>query len=209
MPIVIDYINERILFTSPTTEVDGQTLHDYVQDEAASPVGMGQPWIDQADPQDDTEILYPDGKIEDPNNPGVYSQIILRLNSRWQMQFWGGSGYTRVYGAKIVGGVAGEVLKATGTAGDITVLESPVDGLTVVSGSGVTEQDKIDIGVAVWAALQSANKDAGSMGEAVETLSILTGNKVIRVGDVLTFYEANGIDVFRQYNVANGGRIEV
>ena len=91
MAIVIDYVNELILFTSPTVEVDGQTLHDFVQDEAASPVGMGQPWIDQSDPQDDTEILYPDGKIEDPNNPGVFSQIILRLNSRWQMQFWGGS----------------------------------------------------------------------------------------------------------------------
>ena len=65
MAILIDYVNELLLFTSPTVEVDGQTLHDYVQDESASPVGMGQPWIDQADPQDDTEILYPDGKIED------------------------------------------------------------------------------------------------------------------------------------------------
>lgn len=151
MAIVLDYVNELILFTSPTTEVDGQTLHDFVQDEAASPVGMGQPWINQADPQDDTEILYPDGKIEDPSNPGVFSQIILRLNSRWQMQFWGGSGYTRVYGAKIVGGLGGEVMKATGTAGDITVLESPVDGVTVATGSGVTEQDKTDIIDGVWA----------------------------------------------------------
>ena len=150
MAIIIDYVKELILFTSPTTEVDGQTLHDFIQDEAASPIGMGQPWIDQADPQNDTEILYPDGKIEDPSNPGVFSQIILRLNDRWQMQFWGGSGYTRIFGAKFVGGVGGEVMKATGTAGDITVLESPVDGVTVVSGSGVTEQDKTDIINGVW-----------------------------------------------------------
>ena len=104
--------------------------------------------------------LYPDGKIEDPGNPGVYSQIILRLNSRWQMQFFGGSGYTRIYGAKFVGGVGGEVIKASGTAGDITVLESPVDGVTVATGSGVTEQDKIDISDAVWEALLDGSEEA-------------------------------------------------
>ncbi len=133
MPIVLDYVNERILFTSPTTSVDGQTIHDFVQDEGISPVGSLHPWFSQADPNNDTEILYPDGKIEDPGNPGVFSQIILRLNARWQMQFFGGSGYTRIFGAKFVGGLGGEVMKATGTAGDITVLESPVDGVTVAT----------------------------------------------------------------------------
>ena len=136
MPIVIDYENEIITITSPTTEVDGQTLHDQVQDEAASPEGSLHPYISQSDPNADTEILYPDGKIEDPGNPGVFSQIILRLNARWQIQFWGGSGYTRIFGAKFVGGLGGQVMKATGTAGDITVLESPVDGVTVATESG-------------------------------------------------------------------------
>jgi len=144
MAIVIDYVNELILVTSPTTEIAGQDLHDFVQDEQASPIGMGQPWIDQADPNLDTEIIYPDGKIEDPSQPGVYSQIILRLNPRWQIQFWGGSGYTTLFGAKIVGGLNNQPFKATGTAGDITVLISPVDGVTVVSGSGLSvEQDAL------------------------------------------------------------------
>jgi len=150
MPIALDYVNELILITSPTTEVDGQTLHDFVQDQGVTPEGSLHPYIDQADVNADTEILYPDGKIEDPGNPGIFSQIILRLNARWQIQFWGSSGYTRIYGAKFVGGVAGQVMKATGTAGDITVLESPVDGVTVAVGSGVTEQDKLDIADRVW-----------------------------------------------------------
>ena len=136
MPIVLDYVNELILITSPDTEVDGQTLHDFVQDAAASPEGALHPYINQADPQADTEILYPDGKIEDAANPGVFSQIILRLNARWQIQFWAASGYTRIFGAKFVGGVAGQVMKATGTANDITVLESPVDGVIVATAGG-------------------------------------------------------------------------
>jgi hypothetical protein len=150
MPIVLDYVNEIIQITSPDTEVDGQTLHDFVQDAAATPEGSLHPYIDQADPQADTEILYPDGKIEDPGNPGVFSQIILRLNERWQIQFWGGSGYTRIFGAKFVGGVGGEVIKATGTAGDITVLESPVDGVTVAGGSGLSPGDVDTIAEGIW-----------------------------------------------------------
>tara|TARA_R110000772_G_C13310328_1_gene440487 strand:+ start:3745 stop:4239 length:495 start_codon:yes stop_codon:yes gene_type:complete len=157
MPIVLDYVNELILITAPTTEVDGQTLHDYVQDEAASPIGSLHPYINQDDPQNDTEILYPDGKIEDSNNPGVFSQIILRLNARWQIQFWGGSGYTRIFGAKFVGGVIGQVMKATGVGGDITVLESPVDG-TIVANSGTWSATEKDQSLA-WARKASDNAE--------------------------------------------------
>ena len=129
MPLQVDWYNQRIEITSPTTEVSGQVLHDFIEDQMSSPWGLAT-----------DDIIQPEGKIEDPSNPGVYSQIIILLNSPWQLQFWGGSGYTRIYGAKIVGGLADEVLKATGTAGDITVLESPVDGVTVAvdSGSGLT-----------------------------------------------------------------------
>jgi len=140
VPIEIDYYNNLIKITSPDTSVDLQTLHDFIEDERtlAGPVGLAH-----------EDIITPEGKIEDPTNPGVYSQIILVLKSPWQIQFWGGSGYTRVYGGKLVGGLSDEPFKATGTAGDITVLESPVDGLTVVSGSGVTQQDIDDIADAV------------------------------------------------------------
>jgi len=138
MPIVLDYVNELILITSPTTEIDGQTLHDFVQDAGVNPVGSLHPYINQADVNQDSEILYPDGKIPDPDDPLLFSQIILRVNARWQIQFWGGSGYTRIFGAKFVGGVSGQVMKATGVGGDITVLQSPVDGLTIATGGGST-----------------------------------------------------------------------
>lgn len=37
----------------------------------------------------------------------------------------------------------------------------------------------------------------------------LTGNKVTKVGDVITIYENNGTSVWRRYNLANGGRVQV
>ena len=133
MPLEIDWYNQIIKVTSPQTEVDMQTLADFIEDEMASPIGLGY-----------SAIIQPEGKIEDENNPGVYSQIIVIFNTPWQLQFWGGSGYTRVYGGKLIGGLDGKPFKATGTAGDITVLESPVDGITVVVDSGgITDKDEI------------------------------------------------------------------
>jgi len=142
MPLVIDNFNKLLKITSPDTEYDLQTLHDEVQDWLASPVGM----VNDGSWDQRGEIFKPEGKIEDPSNPGVFSQIILILNPEWQIQFWGGSGYTRLFGGKLVGGVADQPVKATGTANDITVLESPVDGVTVATGSGLlpSEQTQLD-----------------------------------------------------------------
>lgn len=137
MPLLIDSFNKILSLTSPTTQYDLQTLHDEVQDFLASPLGAVEDGV-AAQWDAKGEIFKPEGKIEDPTNPGVFSQIILLLNPEWQIQFWGGSGYTRIFGGKLVGGVGDEPFKATGTAGDITVLESPVDGVTVEVGSGLS-----------------------------------------------------------------------
>lgn len=142
MPLAIDYFNNIVAVTEPTISVDAQVLHDFIEDEMASPVGLVS---DGANASFLGDILKPEGKIEDENNPGIFSQIILVFNPEWQVQFWQGSGYTRIFGGKIVGGLNGQPMKASGAAGDITVLESPVDGLTIATGSGVTDQDKIDI----------------------------------------------------------------
>ena len=180
----MDYANKLILVTSPTTEVDAQTLHDFVEDELAKPPGLQYP-------DDENPILKPEGKIEDPSNPGIFSQIILILNSLWQIQFWGGSGYTRIYGGKIVGGVSDQPLKATGTAGDISVLESPVDGVYV----------KVDVD-----AIKAVSDD---IYDIVVDILKLTGNKVTRSGDVITIYEDDAITPWRQYNLANRERIQI
>jgi len=136
MGLQIDWYNQIVEVTSPTVTMDAQVLHDFIEDQMVTPRGMAE-----------SDIILPEGKIEDPGNPGVFSQIIMQFNSPWQVQFWGGSGYTRIYGGKLVGGLGNEPMKATGTAGDITVLESPVDGLVVSTGTtGLTstESDQLD-----------------------------------------------------------------
>lgn len=186
MGLQIDWGNKLVLVTSPTTAENMQVVHDFIEDAMATPRGITE-----------ADILQPEGKIEDPNNPGIFSQIIIVLSSLWQIQFWGGSGYTRLYGGKLVGGVSDQPIKASGTAGDITVLESPVDGVTVVSGSGVTAQDKIDIIDGVWA-------DADAV-----LIKKLLYNKVTKSGDIVTIYEDDEITIWKQFNLASGGRVEI
>lgn len=169
MPLTIDSFNKLILITSPTTNVDAQELHDFTQDYLASPRGM----VEDGTWDFKGEILNPQGKIEDPSQPGVFSQIILIFNPDWQIQFFGGSGYTRIFGGKIVGGVSDEPMKATGTAGDITVMESPVDGLVVATGSGVTAGDIDDIADAVWDELSAGHLIANSFGLLMSKLLTL------------------------------------
>jgi len=136
MGLNVNWETKIIEITSPTTEIDAQELHDFIEDNMATSVGMGY-----------GDIIDPKGKDEDPSTPGIYSQIFLYFYTPWQIQFWAGSGYTKIYGGKIAGGLNDQPMKATGTAGDITVLVSPVDGLTVATPAIETSEDIAD---AVW-----------------------------------------------------------
>ena len=164
MALLLDYFNKTISVTAPTLEVDAQVLHDFIEDEMSSPIGLLN---DGANTSFFGDILKPEGKIEDENNPGLFSQIILVINPEWQIQFWQGSGYTRIFGGKIVGGVSGQPMKATGFAGDITVMESPVDGLVVATSSSLTPEDTSLIAKAVWDYAKASATVVGSIGEHV------------------------------------------
>lgn len=179
MGMEIDWANNLIKITSPTTSVDAQTLHDFIEDQMATPRGLTE-----------GDILLPEGKIADPGNPGVYSQIILQLNSPWQIQFWQGSGYATVYGGKIVGGLNNQPIKATGAAGDITVLISPVDGLATVietGTSGLTEAESqalLDIAADIGTINTNIGTISTSIGTIEASLTSIEGDISTMQGDI-------------------------
>lgn len=167
MPFEIDYVAQLLRITSPTTDVVLQELHDFVEDERglAGPEGLSQ-IADPATSATGDPIFQVEGKVEDPSNPGIFSQIFLVLLSPWQIQFWGGSGYTRISGGKLVGGLNAQPMKATGTAGDITVLESPVDGVYTLVETGVS-----GLTAAESAALLNIETDVGLLQSDVVTIT--------------------------------------
>jgi len=177
MGLQIDYFNHIVEITSPTTDEDMQTVADFIEDQMATPRGLTE-----------DDIIKPEGKIEDPSNPGIFSQIIVLLNSPWQLQFWQGSGYTRLYGGKLVGGLNDQPIKATGAAGDITVLESPVDGVTVASGSGLSaEQDEVLNKLRYMKQYVFIDEEAGPGGDGS------AGDPFNVTADGVDFAEANDI----------------
>ena len=66
-----------------------------------------------------------------------------------------------------------------------------------------------NISSSVWDELITSHISAGTTGEAIYDILKLTGNKVTKTGDIITIYEANGVDVWRQYNLASDGRVQV
>lgn len=129
MGISLDVLTKTISVTSPTTSVTIQELVDAVRD-----------WEDELCNMTYNKVIDAVGKADLGGN--VTTGIVVSLNSEWQIQFWGGSGLTKISGGTIVGGVGGESVKATGTAGDLTIVQTPVNTTIVsTSGSGATAQE--------------------------------------------------------------------
>lgn len=196
MGLQVDWFNSLVLVTSPDVSVTGQVLHDFIEDQMATPRGMTA-----------SDILLPEGKIADPGNPGVYSQIILQFNTPWQIQFWAGSGYTQIIGAKLVGGLNNQPMKATGTAGDITVLVSPVDGITSVIETGTSgltaseSQALLDIAadqVLIQADISVINTSLGTMDGSLISLASDIGTMqgdLSGIGISITAIDANVVTI--------------
>ena len=109
-------------------------------------------------------------------------------------------------------GYVAPILSYDGTTKIITIsetmIETPDDGseFDIIP----THVHPIDQVVdAMWDELVAGHMTLGTFGEMVNHLMWITGNKVTKSGDVITIYEDDGVSVWRQYNLANGGRVQV
>ena len=73
----------------------------------------------------------------------------------------------------------------------------------------LTEQDKIDIINRIWDEEAIDHQILGSIGNFICDIKKVTVNKVTKSGDVVTIYEPDGITVWKRYDLALGGRVEV
>jgi len=137
MGIQFNYATSIISITAPQTDISMQELSNAISDEEATPWGMNYP---ASDTPGIAEIA---GKFDKSGGAGTtFSEIIVDLYSPWQVQFWQGSGVTKTAGGSLLGGLGGIPVKATGAAGDITLVSQPVDGTLIVEGvAGLTEEE--------------------------------------------------------------------
>ena len=94
------------------------------------------------------------------------------------------------------------------TLGAFTVrvrLYVPIKGTLMATGSGVTEQDKVDIISGVW---NEVRLGTFTMADMMTIIQRMTYNKVTMVGDIATIYEEDGITIWKTFDLANDGRVE-
>jgi len=76
--------------------------------------------------------------------------------------------------------------------------------------AGITRiENKIDIIDSIVDTILTQTTEIATIDAAVEIIRKLTGNNFTKIGDIITIYEDNGVTVFKEYNVANNGRILV
>lgn len=142
------------------------------------------------------------------------------------------------YRVNLIGDANSNVLDVT-NYNSVQIASANSAGLQIVTqGSGITEQDKLDIADRVMDELLSGHSLAGSVGKAltdvledtsttipgslssmdgkvdiidavVDVLYKIVGHKVTRYGDVITIFEDDDVTPWRQYDLTNGGRVEV
>jgi len=134
MAYVFDYTNKKIQITSPQTDVDIQTLYDEIREAEVTNTGITYP-----------EICAASGKEDLGNSVAV--GITLELLGNWQIEFYEDNYIAKISGGNLVGGIAGDPVAYT--AGVQVLLIQSAASTVVVTGSGVTEQDKIDIATEV------------------------------------------------------------
>jgi hypothetical protein len=131
----MDWTNKQIQITSPQTDLLVQDLIDFIRTQEASETGIT---FDQIGGASGKESL----------GSGVSVGITAELLDDWQLKFWSGSYTATISGGNLVGGIAGDPVAYT--AGVQVVIIQSAASTMVVTGSGVTEQDKTDIVNGVW-----------------------------------------------------------
>lgn len=61
----------------------------------------------------------------------------------------------------------------------------------------------------IIATLSTLGDDITESQVMIEVIEKLTGNKVTKSGDIISIFESDGVTLWRRYNLANGGRVQL
>jgi hypothetical protein len=143
---------------------------------------------------------------------------ILQLDSCANLGIWEYSGGLKLTNITTVGTnisvnfSSGRLLvDSTDTQGSIILRGvgslSGTTGGTTINADGLIDRERIAL--AVWSEDTAHHTTADTAGAFMLILKKITSNKVTKAGDTITIYEDNGTDIWKQYSLASGGRVEV
>lgn len=198
MGISLDAPSRIISVTSPTTVVTIAELVTAIRN-----------WEDELSSLTYPHVIDTDGKTD--LKGGKYTAITLTISSMWQVQFWNGVTLGITQEGNLVGGVGDEPIKATGGM-DTIIVNNEVGGVIIVSGSGVTDQDKTDIIDGVFDETMSGRVIDGTFGKTiidiesdVTALFDESGGKWEITSNQMIIYKADNITELMRFNLFDAG----
>jgi hypothetical protein len=184
MGIEFDPANLYILITSPTTDLTALQIYTAAMD-----------WADELQNQQYDPPMGAYGKFG--MGGGVYSDSIFVLQDGWKIKFWNGVYQAVITGTLITDDGTPRTVQPDGGNVEITFQVSS-QGIVVATGSGVTAQDKIDIGEEVW-----TNTTGTQIVTDIEILKKIATNRWIITGNQMVIYDDNKIDILYTFDLKN------
>jgi len=136
MAINVNYYDEVIYITSPTTTVTVQELIDAVRASEDSVEGMsfGGPVATLVDAFADAE-----GSVN--VGAGYFNPITMTLDSNWYIEFWDGVGLGTVADGNVSGGKDNRPVRCAVGSSDTALVLGAERGIQVSGGSGASAQE--------------------------------------------------------------------
>lgn len=164
MGINVDYYQEIVFITSPTTNVTVQEVYDAMRAAEDTPEGtaFGGPVKSITDG-------FVDGEGEADVGAGFTNPLTITLDSNWYIEFWNGVSLGIVADGNIAGGAGSRPVRCAVGSADTALVLGAERG--IVAGGAVTQTDIDDIVDAVWDEVTADHTDDGSYGHELATKS--------------------------------------
>jgi len=189
MTVTFDPTNKLILLPdlSPDYQITAQSIYNDTMD-----------WCDSQAAMDDDPPMRSTGYAS--LGGGAYSDKIFILQKGWKLKPYAGTYALTVVGTLIALDDAGNPYARTvpPDSGDVQwVFQVSSQGIIVVSGSGVTQQDKQDIANLVW-----SHSTGLSLDERTLLLKKVESNRWKIVGNQLIIYDDDGVSPLKTFNLS-------
>ncbi len=143
MGINVDYYQQIVFITSPTTDATVQEIYDAMRASEDTPEGQAF-----GGPVKSVTDGFVDGEGEADVGGGFTNPLTITLDANWYIEFWDGVGLGTVADGNITGGKDSRPVRCAVGSSDTALVLGAERG--IVSGSGVTPQDISDIADSVW-----------------------------------------------------------
>lgn len=163
MGINVDFYQEVVYITSPTTNVTVQELYDAMRaaEDTEEGLAFGAPVKSVTDG-------FVDGEGEADVGGGFTNPLTITLDSNWYIEFWDGVSLGTVADGNISGGKDSRPIRCAIGSADTALVIGAERG--IVASGALTSGDIDDIADAVWDEVTADHTIAGTFGKFVQGL---------------------------------------